>query len=49
MKEIIQRPEVITPIEKCFVESGFYAFLVLRYDDLESPKLEAMNSVCLLL
>lgn len=45
ISEIIQRPTVITPIEQCFVESGFCAYLVLHYDDPENPKLEAMNAV----
>ena len=44
MKEINQRPKVISPLE-CLVESGFCAFLVLRYTDPENPQLEAMNSV----
>ena len=44
MTEILKK-KVITPIETCWVESGFCAFLVLRYDDPENPKLEALNSV----
>ena len=35
----------VSPVETCLVESGFCAFLVLRYDDPENPCLEAMNSV----
>ena len=44
IKEIIQQ-KVPSPVEKCWVESGFCAYLVLRYDDPENPQLEAMNSV----
>ena len=44
MTEILKE-KVITPIEKCYVESGFCAYLVLHYDDPENPRLEAMNSV----
>ena len=32
-----------------WVESGFCAFLVLRYDDLENPQLEAMNGVSIMI
>ena len=42
--EIIKQ-KVLSPVEKCFVKSGFCAFLILRYDDPENPQLEAMNSV----
>ncbi len=47
MKELLQNSKVISPdiAEKCWVESGFCAYLVLRYDDPENPQLEAMNSV----
>ena len=41
----IPKQKVISPIERCWVESGFCAFLVLRYDDPENPQLEAMKSV----
>ena len=37
--------KVLSPVDKCWVESRFCAYLVLRYDDPENPQLEAMNSV----
>ena len=46
INEIIKQ-KVISPVEKCWVESEFCAFLVLRYDDPENPQLEAMIRVCL--
>jgi hypothetical protein len=45
IKEIIQKTIITESVEKCWVESGFCAYLVLRYDDPENPQLEAMNSV----
>ena len=47
MKECIpnSKVKVLSPVEKCWVESGFCAYLILRYDDPEKPQLEAMNSV----
>ena len=47
MKECIpnSKIKVLSPVEKCWVESGFCAYLILRYDDPEKPQLEAMNSV----
>ena len=38
----------VSPVEKCYVESGFCAYLVLCYDNPDSPRLEAMNSVSII-
>ena len=47
MKECIpnSKIKVLSPVEKCWIESRFCAYLILRYDDPENPQLEAMNSV----
>ena len=42
ISEISKQKAVVT---EYWVESGFCAFLVLRYDDPENPQLEAMNGV----
>ena len=43
MTEILKQK--LSPVEQCFVESGFCAYLVLNYTDPEKPQLEALNSV----
>lgn len=40
-----EKGSIVSPIKKCYVESGFCAYLVLQYGDPENPYLEAMNSV----
>ena len=45
MTEILKPKKAVSPTEKCWVESGRHAILVLRYDDPENPKLEAMDCV----